>query len=395
MQTRRHAARDRAVRRQRAGAEGPLRRVASTAMVAGLAAVALLAAPAPAPAASAYEVSSIETARLGIPHPTRLGWSARRHVLRIGQPSRGVRRVTLSERPRGPVRPYARRSRGLATRAYNRADGLDATCSVREAAAAPTTRAGRLPADRAPGPALRLVGAARARRRPDGRPDRRRPAPARLHRRPWPTDERPGPRRWRSRSERACAPGPPCGQRCPAPLPAAPIATSAFAPVEPLTRRASPTSPRRDELHHQRLRGRGAGRRLPRPDTELEPLRARPRIGQAATGTGRTRRARNFAFSEPTGLGYNPATSRLFISDDDADRVNVLRARVRTAGTAPPTTDLRRDTASARPAFGSVDAEGVEFDPGDRPPLHLRRVRTRGLRDRAGRRDLRRCPTTS
>lgn len=62
---------------------------------------------------------------------------------------------------------------------------------------------------------------------------------------------------------------------------------------------------------------------------------------------------------EPTGLGYDPATQTLYASDDDGDRVSVIR----------PGPDGRHGTADdtwtrfSTAAFDSYDAEGVEYDP--------------------------------
>jgi hypothetical protein len=66
------------------------------------------------------------------------------------------------------------------------------------------------------------------------------------------------------------------------------------------------------------------------------------------------------AFSnEPTGLGFDPATGTLFVSDDNANRIFMIR----------PGPDGRYGTADDQRsnlstiAFGSDDAEGCEFDP--------------------------------
>jgi hypothetical protein len=62
--------------------------------------------------------------------------------------------------------------------------------------------------------------------------------------------------------------------------------------------------------------------------------------------------------NEPTGAGYDPATNRMFLSDDDAKRVNIDR----------PGTDGKFGTAddSVTPydtkAFGNTDTEGADFD---------------------------------
>jgi hypothetical protein len=75
----------------------------------------------------------------------------------------------------------------------------------------------------------------------------------------------------------------------------------------------------------------------------------------SGTGTGTT-----LAFSEEaTGIGHDPATNTLFISDDDHDRIYV----------DAPGPDSVHGTADDQvssvntAAFGSADAEGVEFDP--------------------------------
>jgi hypothetical protein len=78
------------------------------------------------------------------------------------------------------------------------------------------------------------------------------------------------------------------------------------------------------------------------------------RAGTAQFDTGTT-----LGFSkEPTGVGYDPVGKRLFISDDDKERVFVL-----TAGT-----DLRFGTADdvvtffSSSAFGNLDIEDVTYD---------------------------------
>ena len=72
------------------------------------------------------------------------------------------------------------------------------------------------------------------------------------------------------------------------------------------------------------------------------------------TGTGTT-----LAFSkEPTGLGYNPGNGTLYVGDDDADAVSVVR----------PGPDGRHGTSDdewykfSTGALGSTDTEGVEYD---------------------------------
>jgi hypothetical protein len=66
------------------------------------------------------------------------------------------------------------------------------------------------------------------------------------------------------------------------------------------------------------------------------------------------------AFSkEPTGLGLNPSNSTLYVSDDDKDRVFVVRpGRDSVHGTAD---DIVSGFSTA--AFGSTDPEDVAYDP--------------------------------
>ena len=65
------------------------------------------------------------------------------------------------------------------------------------------------------------------------------------------------------------------------------------------------------------------------------------------------------AFSkEPTGLGFNPADGTLFVSDDDKDRIFVLRAGP--DGLYSTADDIR--TAMVTTAFGSNDPEDIEYD---------------------------------
>lgn len=74
-------------------------------------------------------------------------------------------------------------------------------------------------------------------------------------------------------------------------------------------------------------------------------------------GTGTTVR-----FSkEPAGLGYDPATRTLYVSDDDGDRVVVDRP-------GPDGVHGTRDDVTTRlltSSFGSGDPEGVEYDAGN------------------------------
>jgi hypothetical protein len=62
--------------------------------------------------------------------------------------------------------------------------------------------------------------------------------------------------------------------------------------------------------------------------------------------------------NEPTGLGFDPATARLFISDDDADEIFIFTpggdGRYGTGDDSRSSFDTR--------AFGNTDAEGVAFD---------------------------------
>jgi uncharacterized protein YjiK len=78
------------------------------------------------------------------------------------------------------------------------------------------------------------------------------------------------------------------------------------------------------------------------------------RTGQL-TNTGVTT-----AFSnEPTGLGFDPASGTLFVSDDNANRINMIRPG---ADGRYGTADDQRSNLSTI-AFGSDDPEGCEFDP--------------------------------
>jgi Ca2+-binding RTX toxin-like protein len=75
----------------------------------------------------------------------------------------------------------------------------------------------------------------------------------------------------------------------------------------------------------------------------------------SGTGTGTTD-----AFSnEPSGLGYRPADRTLFVSDDDRDRVYLDRPGADGVhGTADDSV-----SSFSTSAFGSLDSEGVEYDP--------------------------------
>jgi hypothetical protein len=80
---------------------------------------------------------------------------------------------------------------------------------------------------------------------------------------------------------------------------------------------------------------------------------------RTGSGTGRGTTV-NVAFSEePSDVGLNPANNTLFVSDDDRDRIYIIR----------PGADARHGTADdtvtsfSTAAFGATDAEGVEYDP--------------------------------
>ena len=61
---------------------------------------------------------------------------------------------------------------------------------------------------------------------------------------------------------------------------------------------------------------------------------------------------------EPTDLGYNRRTGKLFVPNDDKDRISLVRpGRNGVHGTAD---DSVRNFSTA--AFGSTDPEGVEYD---------------------------------
>jgi hypothetical protein len=66
-----------------------------------------------------------------------------------------------------------------------------------------------------------------------------------------------------------------------------------------------------------------------------------------------------FGNKEPSDLGFNPRNGTLYASDDDKDRISVVRpGRDGVHGTADDNVS-RFSTA----AFGSTDPEGVEYDP--------------------------------
>jgi Bacterial Ig domain/Chitobiase/beta-hexosaminidase C-terminal domain len=64
------------------------------------------------------------------------------------------------------------------------------------------------------------------------------------------------------------------------------------------------------------------------------------------------------AIKEPSGLGYNPADRTLYVSDDDADRVSLIRPGP--DGVHGTADDAVTHVGTA--AFGSLDPEGVEYD---------------------------------
>jgi len=77
------------------------------------------------------------------------------------------------------------------------------------------------------------------------------------------------------------------------------------------------------------------------------------RAGSGA-GTGTT-----LAFSrEPTGIGYNPADRTLYVADDDADRVSVVRPGVDGVHGTPDDVWTRFSVG----VHGITDAEGVAYD---------------------------------
>jgi len=74
----------------------------------------------------------------------------------------------------------------------------------------------------------------------------------------------------------------------------------------------------------------------------------------SGSGSGTT-----LAFSkEPTDLGYNPATATLYVSDDDKDKVYVVRSGP--DGTHGTADDVVSKFSTS--AFGSTDPEGVVYD---------------------------------
>lgn len=76
----------------------------------------------------------------------------------------------------------------------------------------------------------------------------------------------------------------------------------------------------------------------------------------SGVGTGTTLRHAN---KEPAGLGFDPATGTLYSSNDDKDRVWIVRPGADGSyGTVDDTTSYFSTSA-----FGSGDPEGVEYDP--------------------------------
>jgi len=77
----------------------------------------------------------------------------------------------------------------------------------------------------------------------------------------------------------------------------------------------------------------------------------------AGQGTGTTL---VHAIKDPAGLGYNPADQTLYVSDDDADSVFLIRPGPDGVHGTPDDAVTNFSTA----AFGSFDPEGVEYDTG-------------------------------
>lgn len=75
------------------------------------------------------------------------------------------------------------------------------------------------------------------------------------------------------------------------------------------------------------------------------------------SGTGTGTSVNRFG-KEPSGLGFNPTDSTLFVSDDDANRVNVVKPGIDAVhGTSDDIV-----TKFSTSFFGSTDPEGVEYD---------------------------------
>ncbi|HEX6659085.1 MAG TPA: Ig-like domain-containing protein, partial [Ilumatobacter sp.] len=75
----------------------------------------------------------------------------------------------------------------------------------------------------------------------------------------------------------------------------------------------------------------------------------------SGTGTGTTLPSSK----EPSGVGYDPTTGRLFTSDDDADKVVIWAP----GGDGQHGTPDDTVSSFSTSAFGSADTEGVEYDP--------------------------------
>ena len=353
--------------------------------------------PAAASAADVYEVRSISTAALGVPRPARIDYSSRRRALRVGQPARdGVlaRRVTFDERPRGPLRRDAdmgSRKRALDSRtqdvlalrgrgrvlvrrsgdgeverralpgrfravAYNRADGLTYVLGAKRVLAFDARGRRRLGASLRP---LRLADPRAIVFAPTG--DSTDPA-GRRH--AYIADRGAGRSSGRIVEVAVSAPSATAATRTSVPAPhIQTIRTSQY----------SPSSPDPSGIAYV-----AASDEFVISDSEVEELPlyqgrnlyTTPRGSATGSGTGRTRPASKFAFNEPAGLGYDPASQTLFVSDDDSDRVNMLvPGPDGRHGTSDD--DLLRDRfyvgrdvpEQGLNGFGITDPEGIEFDP--------------------------------
>ncbi len=78
---------------------------------------------------------------------------------------------------------------------------------------------------------------------------------------------------------------------------------------------------------------------------------------RTGTGTGTGTSVGRFG-AEPAGLGFNPADATLFVSDDDGDRVYVVKPG--SDGTHGTSDDIISKFSTT--TFGSTDPEGVEYD---------------------------------
>jgi hypothetical protein len=308
--------------------------------LAGLAAIVPASARAALPA-GVYEVRSIETARFGVPHPTTLSAVRGGHLLQVAQRRAGgdvVRRVSLTERlvgrggPAGRARSsafdpssglrFALRRRSL--RVTDPRRGARTTLSLRalrlaDARALAVARTG----DNTDDPAARsvyIVDRGRGRERPGRIVELG----------------------FEHLSGRASV-----VQEVQATYVRS-ISTAAY----------SPSSPDPSGIVYLADRDQ-----FLIADSEVEEmpiykganLFTTARGATTGSGTGTT-----VAFSkEPSGLGYNPASGTLYVSDDDADRVTVDRAGA----------DGRHGTADdswtrfSTGVFGSYDPEAVEYDP--------------------------------